>query len=179
MRRLLLLAAVTLAACSPPSGSTTATTSSTETATVTTPVQIACNALAPDITKTVRLTHPPVAVAALPDLAGGPIEPGRYDLTSGNALDGAPEWTDARAVTLEVSEDHAVVTMNWAATTPGADIERWTATFHQGPPAQLSFSCGRSGDISVHGAATHTELRLRMPDPGGAGSDAFVFTRRG
>src|SRR5215475_10396792 len=103
VRRLLLLTALALAACSPPASQTTTSATSVETTATTTLAQTACNTLAPDITKTVRLTRAPVAVAALPDLAGGPIEPGIYDLTSGNVLDGAPEWSTARAVTLQVA----------------------------------------------------------------------------
>ena len=179
MRRILLLAALALAACSPPSSQTTTGAPSAESVTTAAPTQTACNTLAPDITRQVRLTRPPVALAATPELEGGPLPAGVYDLTSGSVLDGAPEWNEARAVAIEVAESENGVTLNWAATNPGAEITRWTARFHQGPPAQLSFICGRSGDVAVHGSASRTQVQLRLPDPSGTGSDAFVFTRRG
>lgn len=177
MRRMLLAAAAaTLAACTPP------TPQSTTTATTTAPpapTPVACNSLAPDLSKPVRLTPPPVAVAALPDLPGGPIRPGTYDLTAGNVLDGAPEWTMDRFVALDVSESDDGVVFNWVSTTREGDTQRWTATFHEGPPAQLSFTCGRQGDIAVHGEATDARLTLRMPDPSGSGADNLVFAKRG
>jgi hypothetical protein len=177
MRRFTLLAAAAvLVACSPPAPR------QTEAPPAEPPVVVAaCNSVTPDMTKPVRLGSEPVAVAALPpELPGGPIAPGAYDLISGNVADGAPEWSTDRFVALDVSESDAGVVFNYAAAAPGAETERWTASFHQGPPSQIEYTCGHEGTAAITFAASgNNELRLRMPDPSGTGAQVLLFVRRG
>lgn len=176
MRRWILMAAsAALVACSPPSN-----TAQTEPPVETPPlVEAACNSVTPDLSKQVQLHTEPVAAAALPpDLPGGPITPGIYDLDGGFVSAGAPAWTEARAVALEVTESSAGVVFNWAAAPDRSEDARWTATFHEGPPAQLSFTCGRSGNAEIAFGAPNNQLRLRMPDPSGTGAQALIFVRR-
>jgi hypothetical protein len=128
----------------------------------------------------VRVQTAVAAAAALaPELRGGPINPGTYDLSSGAATDGAPDWGEDHFVALAVAETDAGVTFNWADSTPGQETQRWSAAFREGPPAQLEFSCGRDGQIDVEFAAQTGDLRLVMPDPRGTGRVLLVFTRRG
>lgn len=178
-RRLILLAASTmLLACSPPANDT----AKTEPAPAPTPppVQAACNALTPDMTKPVRLTDQAVAAAALqPELPGGPITPGVYDLTAGNVLDGAPGWTEDHFVALEVTESAEGVTFNFADARMGGETRRYTADFTQGPPAQLTFTCGANGPAPIDFAAEPNRLGLRMPGESGTGRQYLIFTRRG
>lgn len=175
MRRILLLAAVALAACQPPSPRTR-----TETPPPTATTVAACNDVAPDATKQVTLQTQPLAAVALAEgLDGGPIAPGTYDLASGNVADGAPAWTSPNAVALNVSEAGGAVTFNYAALpSAGGDAERWTATFREGPPAGLSFSCGRTGDAPITFEAQGQNLRLMIPAAGGTGSVFYNFVRR-
>lgn len=177
-RTILLAACAVLSACSPPASEQK---SETPPAPAPEPIEIACNTLAPDMTKPVRLSDQAVAAAALaPELPGGPITPGVYDLTAGNVTDGAPVWTEDRFVALEVAESEAAgVTFSVAEARLGAETARWSATFHGGPPAQLAFTCGREGQAQIEFAAEANRLQLRLPDPGGVGRQYLVFTRRG
>lgn len=175
MRRILLLAAVALAACQPPSPQT-----KTGETTATSTTVAACNDVAPDASKQVTLQSQPLAAAALAEgLDGGPVAPGTYDLVSGNVADGAPVWTSPRAVALNVSEASGAVTFNYAALASGGDTDRWTASFREGPPAGLTFSCGRSGDAPITFEAQGQNLRLMIPDAGGTGAVFYNFVRRG
>jgi hypothetical protein len=177
MRRLMLLAATTaMIACSPPQQRTEPAPPPP----AQTPVEAAaCNTVTPDPARAVTLSDEAVAVASLPpELPGGPIAPGVYDLTSGNRIGGAAGWQGARPTALEVTEGDAGVALNWAQSN-GAETERWTATFHQGPPAQLAFLCGRSGQGEIAFQASASELRLRMPDASGTGQLFLVFAKRG
>lgn len=174
MRRLVLLAAVsTLVACSPPPREAEAPSPAP------TPAQFVCNDLAPDLAHPVTLGAEAVAVAALPpELPGGPITPGIYDLTGGALLDAAPAWQSPRAVALSVSESASGVTFNWAEASAGAAPTRWTASFHQDPSPQLAFSCGREGSSPIAFQAQAGDLSLRMPDPSGRGNLFLTFKRR-
>jgi hypothetical protein len=176
MRRTILMAAAALlAACSQPSN-----TAQTEPPPETPPVVTACNTVTPDLSKQVQLQTEPVAAASLPpDLPGGPITPGIYDLQSGFVAGGAPAWTEARAVALEVTESAtAGVVFNWAAAPDRSDSAHWTAAFHEGPPAQLAFTCGRTGGSEIAFSVQQDQLRLRIPDPSGTGTQALLFVRR-
>jgi hypothetical protein len=172
-RSILLAAAAALVACSPPSNTAEAPAETPPA------IETACNTVTPDLSKQVQLQTEPVAAAALPpDLPGGPITPGIYDLDTGYVSGGAPAWTEARAVALEVTESSAGVVFNWAAAPDRPDTARWTATFHEGPPAQLSFTCGRTGNAEIAFGAPANQLQLRVPDPGGTGTQALIFVRR-
>lgn len=175
MRRILLLAAVALAACQPTSPQTKAEAPPPAPTTV-----AACNDVAPDASKQVTLQSQPLAAAALAEgLDGGPVTPGTYDLASGNVADGAPAWTSSQAVALNVTEAGGVVTFNYAALpSGGGDADRWTAAFREGPPAGLSFSCGRSGEAPITFEAQGQNLRLMIPAAGGTGSVFYNFVRR-
>lgn len=176
MRRSILLAAAAAAllACSQPAQREADAPAADET-----PIVRACNALEPDMSRAIQLPEEPVAAASLPpELPGGPITPGIYDLVSGARLDGAPAWPDARAVSLEVTEGPGGVTFNWAQAGATGEAERWTASFHQGPPAQLAFSCGREGQMPIAFGVRDNDLQLRLPDPSGAGAQRLVFARR-
>lgn len=175
MRRILLLAAVALAACQPPSDNNTPPPGTTPTNVVT-----ACNDVAPDATRQVQLQTQPLAAAALAEgLDGGPISPGTYDLASGSVADGAPVWASPHAVALAVSENAGAVTFNYAAApSAGGDVQRWTASFAEGPSATLTFSCGRTGASTITFEAQGANLRLMIPDASGTGSIYYVFARR-
>ncbi|WP_395645835.1 hypothetical protein [Terricaulis sp.] len=176
MRRLLLLAAVALAACQPPADKNAPPPATTSTPTS---VVAACNDVAPDATKQVQLQTQPLAAAALAEgLDGGPVSPGVYDLTAGNVADGAPMWASPRAVALAVTESGGAVTFNYAAAPAAGDTERWTASFADGPPATLTFSCGRTGATPVTFEAQGANLRLVIPDASGVGSVYYTFARR-
>lgn len=174
MRRLLLLtAATTLMACSQPQQPQTTQ------AAPQTPIVRACNALEPDMSRALAPEEEGVAAAALPpELPGGPITPGIYDLTGGVRVDGAPAWPDARAVSIEVAESADGVTFNWAQASATGEAERWTAQFHQGPPAQLSFTCGRTGEAQIAFTPTAHSLQLRIPDASGVGALRLTFEKR-
>jgi len=177
MRRFMLLAATAaLVACSPPQQQTQPARAPLPEP----PVVTACNAITPNAAQAVTLSDETVAVASLPpELPGGPIAPGVYDLASGVRIGGAAGWQGARATALEVTEGGAGVAVNWAQSTgAGAEIDRWTASFHEGPPAQLAFACGRTGQSEITFQASATELRLRMPDAGGAGHLLLTFRKR-
>lgn len=174
MRRVLLLAAVALAACQPPAPQEKA-----EAPPAPPEVEASCNIVVPDVARAVRLGDEPVAVATLPpELPGGPITPGTYDLTAGYVVDGAPAWNEDRFVALEVAESNEGVVFNWAEARSGAPTERWSASFHQGPPARLQFGCGREGETEIQFAAQPATLQLRLPDAGGTGAMVLLFSRR-
>jgi len=177
MRRFMLLAATAaLVACTPPQQRNEPAPAPLPEPP---PAATACNAIAPNPAQAVTLSDEAVAVASLPpELPGGPISPGVYDLTSGNRIGGAAGWQGARATALEVTEGGAGVALNWAQVA-GAETERWTASFHQGPPAQLAFLCGRTGQSEITFQASANELRLRMPDASGVGQLFLVFRKRG
>jgi len=172
---MLLAATAALIACSPPQQRTEPAPAPLPEAP---PAQTACNTTAPNPAQAVTLSDEAVAVASLPpELPGGPITPGVYDLTSGNRIGGAAGWQGARATALEVTEGGAGVAVNWAQSS-GTETERWTATFHQGPPAQLAFLCGRTGQSEITFQASATDLRVRMPDASGTGHLLLVFRKR-
>jgi hypothetical protein len=112
----------------------------------------------------------------LPPLGGGAIEGGVYDLASGGQFDGAPSWEDERYVSVEVTNSHEGIVLDWAEQS-GDAVTRWSASVSTSP-ASLFFTCGRSGEIPISYASSAGELRLRMPDPSGTGLLDLVFVRR-
>jgi len=168
MRMLVLLAAASLAACSPPTQQAPAPTPEP-------PTEIACNAVAPNLTRQVQVQEQTVVSAS--DLSGGAIAPGLYDLASATRIGAATGWQGARAVALEVSEQDAAVTFNWAGAAASGPVDRWTARFTDTPDVRLSYTCGRIGDVPAEFTASGNRLQLRLPD-GGAGSLELTFERR-
>jgi hypothetical protein len=163
--------AAALAACSPPAqqdaGETTAPP----------PTVVACNTVAPDLARQVRVEEE-LATVASADLRGGAITPGTYDLTSARRVGAARGWSDTRAVALEVSEaPTGGVTFNWAGAAPNGQVDTWTASFTDTPEARLTYTCGRMGEVSAGFTASGDELQLRLPD-GADGSLHLVFARR-
>lgn len=164
-------ACAALMACSPPSAP------KGEAPPAPAPEISACNSVTPDISKPVSLRTEAVAAAALPpELLGGPVQPGTYDVISGVLSGGAPEPTGAMFAALEVAETENGVTFNWSQSVAGEDA-RWTASFIEGPPARLVFSCGREGDANTAYGVENNQLQLRIPEGGGAAT--YVLMRRG
>jgi hypothetical protein len=176
MRPLLLSAALAalLLACSPPAQREAEAPSSEQA-----PQVQACNAVAPNLSRTVRVEDAEAVASAASDLRGGSIAPGVYDLTRAVRIGEATGWQGERAVALEVSEDAAgAVTFNWAGAAPGGAIDTWTATFADtAPNARLSYTCGRMGAVDASFAASANALQLRLPD-GASGSLQVDFQRR-
>lgn len=172
-RTLAALLLASAAACTPP-----AQQSENQTPAPTPPQEIACNAVAPDVTRQVAVEAPQVAVAGA-DLRGGELTPGTYDLTSARKLGSATGWAGTRAVALEVSEDAAtgVVTLNWAGTTATSTVDRWSATLTQTPQARLTYTCGRVGDVEASFAAAPRALELQIAD-GANGELQLAFAQR-
>jgi len=174
MRKFLLLtaAAALLAACSPPRPEQKADAPPAP------PIVSACNDVAPDAAKLVELRGQTVAAASLPpELRGGPITPGEYDLSSGTILsvDAQPATL---AAALRVSESEAGVRLDWAENAAGAET-RWSALLQEGPPSLLVFSCGREGQAEISFGVEQNRLLVRWPDPARGGSVDLVLTRRG
>lgn len=173
MRRLFLVAAAAaLSSCSQPLDRERA-----EAPPAPTPIVRACNVLEPDMSRTTLLAEEVVATAARAhELAGGPIAPGIYDLVRGARSADAPAWADPQSISIEVSEGPGGVLFNWAQAGATGEAQRWTATFHQGPPAQLSFSCGREGQAPIAFAVRGPDLELELPS--GEGRQRLTLTRR-
>lgn len=172
-RTILLAAAAALYACSQPPQQQAEAPAAPQA-----PIVRACNALEPDMSRAVLLTEEAVAVASLPpELPGGPITPGIYDLVSGVRTAEAPAWTDAQAISIELAEGTGGVTINWAQAGSSGEAQRWTATFHQGPPARLAFTCGREGQAEISFSAQSQALELHLPAEG-AGAHRLSFARR-
>ena len=175
MRSLFVTAALTalVIACSPP------TQREAEAPPSESPQVQACNDVAPDMGRLVRVEEE-LAVAAAADLRGGAIAPGLYDLTRAMRVGQAPGWQGERAVALSVAEDAAgVVAFNWASTpSGGGETDRWTATFSDaGEHPTLSYTCGRMGSVAAEFTAEPNALTLRLPD-GANGSLQLDFARR-
>ncbi|MEZ5956879.1 MAG: hypothetical protein R3C27_06680 [Hyphomonadaceae bacterium] len=172
---LLTTALVTiLAACTPPSSQQSERPDTPPGSTM-----IACNDVAPDLTRQVPVTEEVVTAAAASDLRGGSIAPGTYDLVSAMRVGGATGWSGTRAVSLSVSEDRdGSVTFNWAGAAQGGETDRWTATFTETPQPRMSYTCGRVGEVSAGFATNDNTLQLRLQD-GAAGQLALEFQRRG
>lgn len=177
MRTLVLISTVaTLLACSPPAERDAAESPAPPPEAPT--AAAACNNVAPDMTRLVQVQDPLAAVAAAPDLRGGSIAPGDYDLTSATRVDAATGWSGARAVALTVTEaPDGVVTFNWAGAAANGETDRWTANFAETPQVRLTYTCGRIGEVDAAFAAQGEELRLRLPD-GANGALDLVFDRR-
>ena len=110
---------------------------------------------------------------------GGRITPGVYDLTSAQRVGAATGWPGARAVAVDVAENpNGGVTLNWAGTIPGGNVDRWTATLTETPTVRVAYTCGRIGEVDADFAAAATTLQLRMPD-GADGHLVLDFQRRG
>lgn len=168
MRLISLIAAAALAACSPPSAQSPETP----------PPQIAaCNAVAPDLTKLVRVQDE-AAVTMLADLRGGRVAPGTYDLTTAVRIGEATGWSGERAVTLEVTESGDGVVFNWAGAAAGGETDTWTANFTDTPQVQLTYTCGRMGTVDAAFTAAPDAFDIRITD-GAAGSLYLTFQRRG
>lgn len=166
-------ACAVLMACSPPS----APKADAPPAPTPAPAQTACNTVTPDITKAVSLRTEAVAAASLPpELLGGPVQPGTYDAISGVLSGGATEPDGALVAALQVAETENGVTFNWAQSVSG-NQSRWTATFVEGPPARLAFTCGREGETNTSYGVENNQLQLRIPE--GSGAATYVLVRRG
>jgi len=176
MRTLLLTAACAamLASCSPP-----AQQSEAPSTTDNLPSVVACNTVTPDPAHQITIQEAPAAAAAVADLRGGRITPGVYDLTSAQRVGAATGWPGARAVAVDVAENpNGGVTLNWAGTIPGGNVDRWTATLTETPTVRVAYTCGRIGEVDADFAAAATTLQLRMPD-GADGHLVLDFQRRG
>ena len=171
MRTLLASAAVAalLAACTPPAERPEKAPS---------PAVAACNSVAPDAARQVRVEDAVAAAAAASDLRGGAIAPGVYDLVSAQRIGAATGWSGTRAVALEVSEDaNGAVTFNWSSVAPDSAVDSWTATFTEQPQPRLAYTCGRVGEVTADFAAEPGGLQLRLQD-GAGGQLALAFQRR-
>lgn len=170
---LLAAAALALAACQPPAERQTPTAPTGDEP----PGVVACNDVAPNMTRLVSVQDP-VAAAAEAGLRGGPIQAGTYDLASATRIGEATGWADPRAASLVVSESaEGAVTFNWASAPAGGTADRWTASFTDTPAARLTYTCGRVGAVDAAFEVEANQLRLRLPD-GGAGSLDLVLERR-
>ena len=175
MRRLFFSAAIAalLVACSPPAQK------EAEAPPDTAPQVQVCNQLAPNLSRLVLVEEELAVAAAASDLRGGVLSPGVYDLTRAVRVGEATGWQGERAVALEVSEDASgVVTFNWAGAAPGGDVDTWSATFTDvAQQGQLTYTCGRIGQVLAGFAVSANTLQLRLPD-GANGSLLLDFTRR-
>jgi hypothetical protein len=175
MRSLLLSAALAalLVACSPPAQSDAEAPSPDPE-----PQVQACNDVAPNLTRLVRVEEALAVSAAASDLRGGSISPGDYDLTRAVRVGQATGWQGEQAVALNVTEDANGVTFNWASGAPGGAIDRWTAGFSDaGEHPIVTYSCGRVGTVAVEFTAQQNALTLRVRD-GANGSLQLDFARR-
>jgi len=177
MRPLLLSAAFAalLLACSPPAEREAQTQQTPQT-----PQVQACNNVAPNMGRLVRIEEQMAVAAAASDLRGGAIAPGVYDLTRAVRIGEATGWRGERAVALEVTEGvDGGTTFDWASTPSGSgETDRWTATFNDsGAHPTISYTCGRMGDVAAEFTAQRDALTLRIPD-GANGSLQLEFARR-
>src|SRR5262245_19751978 len=164
-------AAATLLACTPPA-------QRPETPPEQPPTVVACNSVTPDASRQVSVEDAAATAETAADLRGGAIAPGVYDLVTAARIGAATGWSGTRAVALEVSESEAGgVAFNWAGAAPGGEVDRWTAAFTDMPQPRLSYSCGRTGDVTAEFATQPNRLVLRLPD-GGEGRLALTFQRR-
>ncbi|MGH6950292.1 MAG: hypothetical protein ACREH4_05445 [Vitreimonas sp.] len=142
------------------------------------PTVAACNSVAPDAARQVRVEEAEAVAGAAADLRGGAIAPGMYDLVSARRIGAATGWDGARAVALEVSESATGgVTFNWAGAAAGGAVDSWTASFTDTPQPRLTYSCGRVGEVAAEFAALADALTLRLQD-GAGGQLALEFRRR-
>lgn len=165
--------AALLISCSPPAGRE-AEAPSSEAA----PQVQACNDVAPDLSRMVRIEQQMALASAAGGLRGGAIAPGVYDLTRAVRIGEATGWQGERAVALEVRENaDGGATFDWAGAA-GGDADRWTATLDDsGEHAMLSYTCGRIGTVAAEFTAQQNALTLRIPD-GANGSLQLEFQRR-
>lgn len=173
MRKLLLGVALAafVTACQPPA-------QRPEAPAETPPTVAACNAATPDATRQVTIEDELAVAAAAPDLRGGRIAPGVYDLTRAVRIGGATGWSGTRAVALDVTENPTGgVTFNWAGRGADGAVDTWTASFAEAPSPRLSYTCGRIGDIDAEFMAANNMLQLRLPD-GADGRLQLDFQRR-
>lgn len=175
MRSLLLSAALAalLVACSPP------TQPKAEAPPEPAPQVQACNSVAPNLSRLVLIEEPMAAAAAVGDLRGGRIAPGTYDLVRAVRVGQATGWQGQQAVALAISEDASgPLTFNWAGAAPGGEVDAWTASFTDvAQQGQLTYTCGRMGQVQADFAATADALQLRIPD-GANGLLQLDFQRR-
>jgi hypothetical protein len=165
--------AALLVACSPPAQREAEAPSGSA------PQVQACNDLAPNVSRMVGIEAEQAVASAASDLRGGILSPGTYDLTRAVRIGQATGWQGERAVALEVSEDGSgVVTFNWAGAAPGGEVDTWTAEFTDvAQQGQLTYTCGRIGQVLAGFATSANTLQLRLPD-GANGSLQLDFTRR-
>lgn len=175
MRSLVLSAACAalLVACSPPAQP------KAEAPPEPAPQVQACNNVAPDFARLVAVEEPAAAAAAVADLRGGRITPGTYDLVRAVRVGQATGWQGQQAVALAISEDaNGPLTFSWAGAAPGGAVDAWTATFTDvAQQGQLTYTCGRMGQVLAGFAASSDALQLRLPD-GANGSLQLDFQRR-
>jgi hypothetical protein len=142
------------------------------------PIVAACNSVAPDAARQVRVEDAVATAAEASDLRGGTIAPGVYDLVRAQRIGAATGWSGTRAVALGVSEDAAgAVTFNWSSIAPDNAVDSWTATFTEAPQPRLAYSCGRMGEVAAEFAVQTNTLELRLQD-GANGQLALTFQRR-
>lgn len=174
MRTLLMSAALAalLAACSPPAQRDAETPGTGR------PRVEACNSVTPNPAQQVRVQEELAVASAAADLRGGRITPGVYDLVSAHRIGAATGWQGTRAVALEVGEGPGGVVFNLSSVGQQGDADSWTASFTDTPEnARLSYTCGRTGEVSADFSASADSLELRLPD-GANGRLALNFQRR-
>lgn len=174
MRSFLLTTAVValLAACTPPAPQ------QERPDTPPGPQVQACNDVTPNASRQIGVEEAVAAAASEPELRGGEITPGTYDLVRATRIGSATGWSGTRAVALAVSEDaDGAVTFNWAGAAPEGAVDTWTATFTEAPQPRIAYTCGRSGEVAAEFATRDTALQLRLPD-GANGQLAMDFERR-
>lgn len=173
MRTFLLTAATLLTACSPPAQQ------QERPETPPGPQVLACNEVAPDASQQVAVEEAVAAAAAASDLRGGAITPGTYDLVRATRIGAATGWDGTRAVALSIAEEiNGPLTFNWAGAAPGGERDTWTATFTDvAQQGQLTYTCGRMGEVLAGFSASADALQLRIPD-GANGSLHLDFRRR-
>lgn len=166
------VALAALVACSPPAQAPQQDTPAPA------PTEIACNDVAPTLSRQVGVEEEVAIASAASDLRGGRIAPGTYDLTQAVRIGSATGWTNTRSVALEVTEAaNGGVTFNWAGAAPDGAIDRWTADFTETPNASITYTCGRVGNVAAEFSATPDSLELRLPD-GANGRLNLSFARR-
>ena len=175
MRKFLLSAAIAalLTACSPPALARHTYAAASGAGVV------ACNSVAPDLSKQVSVEAEQAVAAAASDLRGGRITPGTYDLVRAVRVGDATGWQGTRAVALDVAESPAgAVMFNWAGAEPGGALDTWTGDFTDTPQqARLAYTCGRIGGVDAGFAAEPNALSLRLQD-GANGALMLSFARR-
>lgn len=170
MRILPLIVVAALSACSRPAPEQPGAPPSS-------PAVAACNDVAPDPARLIRVQDSAAGAGPAVELRGGRIAPGNYDLASAVRIGEATGWSGERAVALRVEESEAGVVLNWAGAAPGGAVDTWTAVLTDTPQVRIAFTCGRVGEVDAALSAQPDTLELRIQD-GASGALHMVFQRR-